>query len=38
VQICAIIGGVFTVLGILSAVLNSSLEHVLRKAEINKLG
>jgi len=38
VQVCAIVGGVFTVLGIVNSVLHQSLEHVLKKAQINKLG
>jgi hypothetical protein len=38
VQICAIIGGVFTVLGLLNSVVHSSLKRFMKKAEINKLG
>lgn len=38
VQVCAIIGGVFTVMGMINTFVHSSLEHVLKKAQINKLG
>jgi len=38
VQLCAIIGGVFTVLGLFSAIVNSSLRQIMKKAEIGKLG
>jgi len=38
VQICAIVGGVFTVLGLFNSIVHSSLKHILKKAEMNKLG
>lgn len=41
VQVCAIIGGVFTVMGLLNAVLRSSvnsLKQMMKKAEMGKLG
>jgi len=38
VQICAIVGGVFTVLGLFNSLIHSSLKHVLKKAQMNKLG
>lgn len=38
VQICAIIGGVFTVLGLLNSIVHTSLKRFLKKAELNKLG
>jgi hypothetical protein len=38
VQICAIIGGVFTVLGLVNSFLHSTLRTVLKKAEMGKLG
>jgi len=38
VQVCAIVGGVFTVLGLVNSVLHSSLKHFLKKAEMGKLG
>lgn len=38
VQICAIIGGVFTVAGILDSIVHKSVLHLMRKAEIGKLG
>lgn len=38
VQLCAIIGGVVTVLGILSSVIHHSLNRVLKKAKMGKLG
>jgi len=38
VQICAIIGGVFTVLGLFNSMVHSTLKVMLKKAEMNKLG
>jgi len=38
VQICAIIGGVFTVLGLVNSFLHQTLRTVLKKAEMGKLG
>eukprot|EP00457_Paulinella_chromatophora_P008074 gb/GEZN01008101.1/.p1 GENE.gb/GEZN01008101.1/~~gb/GEZN01008101.1/.p1 ORF type:complete len:331 (-),score=47.64 gb/GEZN01008101.1/:447-1439(-) len=38
VQICAIIGGVFTVLGLMSSMLNTTVRSMMRKHEIGKLG
>jgi len=38
VQVCAIIGGVFTVLGIMNSMVNSTLKVMLKKASQNKLG
>jgi len=37
-QICAIVGGVFTVMGLVNSALHSSLKHILKKAEMGKLG
>jgi len=37
VQICAIVGGVFTVLGLVNSILHTTLKKVM-KANINKLG
>lgn len=38
VQICAIIGGIFTVAGIIDAILHKSVVNILKKAQIGKLG
>jgi hypothetical protein len=38
VQICAIVGGVFTVLGLVNSILHSTLKTVLKKANMGKLG
>jgi len=38
VQICAIVGGVFTVLGLVSSVLHKSLTRFIKKANEGKLG
>jgi len=38
VQICAVIGGVFTVAGLLDSVLHKSIVHLAKKAQIGKLG
>lgn len=38
VQICAVIGGVFTVAGLLDAVLHKSIVVIAKKAQIGKLG
>jgi len=38
VQICAIIGGIFTVAGIIDLVIHRSVAHILKKAEMGKLG
>ncbi|KRX08122.1 hypothetical protein PPERSA_01667 [Pseudocohnilembus persalinus] len=37
VQICAIIGGVFTVAGIIDGMVHKSVKAIFKKAEINKL-
>jgi len=37
IQICAIIGGIFTVTGILDALVHKSVVALLKKAEMNKL-
>jgi len=37
VQVCAIIGGVFTVAGIIDSVLHKSVQTILKKAEMGKL-
>jgi len=38
VQICAIIGGIFTVAGIIDSLVHKSVVHILKKAQIGKLG
>lgn len=38
VQVCAIVGGVFTVLGLINSLLDTSIKSVLTKAQLNKLG
>eukprot|EP00928_Gymnodinium_smaydae_P063182 TRINITY_DN46849_c0_g1_i1.p1 TRINITY_DN46849_c0_g1~~TRINITY_DN46849_c0_g1_i1.p1 ORF type:complete len:348 (+),score=68.75 TRINITY_DN46849_c0_g1_i1:183-1226(+) len=38
VQICAVIGGVFTVAGIVDAFVHKSIVHIAQKAQIGKLG
>jgi len=38
VQLCAIIGGVFTVLGLVNSTVNSTLRHMVKKANEGKLG
>jgi len=38
VQICAIVGGVFTVLGLISSILHKSLTRLIKKANVGKLG
>mmetsp|Transcript_111256 Transcript_111256/g.346809 ORF Transcript_111256/g.346809 Transcript_111256/m.346809 type:complete len:348 (+) Transcript_111256:136-1179(+) len=38
VQICAVIGGIFTVAGILDSVLHKSIVHLAKKAQLGKLG
>lgn len=38
VQVCAIIGGVFTMLGLVSQFVHKSLAHVIKKAKEGKLG
>jgi len=37
VQICAIIGGIFTVAGIIDALVHKSVVAILKKAQIGKL-
>ncbi|EGR29544.1 hypothetical protein IMG5_153610 [Ichthyophthirius multifiliis] len=37
VQVCAIIGGVFTVAGIIDSIIHKSVVHILKKAEMGKL-
>eukprot|EP00455_Lapot_gusevi_P008111 TRINITY_DN1349_c0_g4_i1.p1 TRINITY_DN1349_c0_g4~~TRINITY_DN1349_c0_g4_i1.p1 ORF type:complete len:333 (-),score=95.04 TRINITY_DN1349_c0_g4_i1:121-1119(-) len=38
VQICAIIGGVFTVLGVVNSFVHSSIERLMKKSQLGKLG
>lgn len=38
VQICAVIGGVFTVAGVLDAMIHKSIVHLAKKAQLGKLG
>lgn len=38
VQICAVIGGVFTVAGVVDALIHKSIVHLAQKAQIGKLG
>lgn len=38
VQVCAVVGGIFTVAGILDALLHKSIVHLAKKAQIGKLG
>jgi len=38
VQICAVIGGIFTVAGLFDSVLHKSIVHLAKKAQIGKLG
>jgi len=38
VQICAVIGGIFTMAGLLDAVVHKSIVHLAKKAQIGKLG
>ena len=38
IQICAILGGVFTVTGIIDALIHQSMLTIIRKAERGKLG
>jgi hypothetical protein len=38
VQICAIIGGIFTVAGIIDSLIHKSVVHILKKAQMGKLG
>mmetsp|Transcript_133227 Transcript_133227/g.371389 ORF Transcript_133227/g.371389 Transcript_133227/m.371389 type:complete len:352 (+) Transcript_133227:166-1221(+) len=38
VQICAVIGGIFTVAGILDSVVHKSIVHLAKKAQLGKLG
>lgn len=38
VQICAIVGGIVTVLGLLSPIVQGSIDRVYAKASIGKLG
>mmetsp|Transcript_133461 Transcript_133461/g.232001 ORF Transcript_133461/g.232001 Transcript_133461/m.232001 type:complete len:347 (-) Transcript_133461:226-1266(-) len=38
VQICAVIGGVFTVAGLLDSALHKSIVHLAKKAQLGKLG
>jgi Endoplasmic reticulum vesicle transporter. len=37
VQICAIIGGIFTVAGIIDALIHKSVVAILKKAQMGKL-
>eukprot|EP00933_Yihiella_yeosuensis_P036654 TRINITY_DN3040_c0_g1_i1.p1 TRINITY_DN3040_c0_g1~~TRINITY_DN3040_c0_g1_i1.p1 ORF type:complete len:365 (-),score=42.67 TRINITY_DN3040_c0_g1_i1:392-1486(-) len=38
VQVCAVIGGLFTVAGLFDSVLHKSIVHLAKKAQIGKLG
>ncbi|KAF4708825.1 hypothetical protein FOZ63_030899 [Perkinsus olseni] len=38
VQVCAIVGGVFTVAGLVDALVDRSIAHMMRKATLGKLG
>ncbi|CAE7604901.1 ergic3 [Symbiodinium necroappetens] len=38
VQVCAVVGGIFTVAGLLDSVLHKSIVHLAKKAQIGKLG
>mmetsp|Transcript_78828 Transcript_78828/g.249132 ORF Transcript_78828/g.249132 Transcript_78828/m.249132 type:complete len:348 (-) Transcript_78828:153-1196(-) len=38
VQICAVVGGIFTVAGILDSLLHKSIVHLAKKAQLGKLG
>lgn len=38
VQVCAIVGGAFTVLGLVLGMLRTSIRHLTKKAELGKLG
>jgi hypothetical protein len=38
IQICAIIGGIFTVTGIIDALVHKSVVAILKKANMGKLG
>jgi len=37
IQLCAIIGGIFTVTGIIDALVHESVSHLLKKANMGKL-
>eukprot|EP00931_Biecheleriopsis_adriatica_P107987 TRINITY_DN8231_c0_g1_i1.p1 TRINITY_DN8231_c0_g1~~TRINITY_DN8231_c0_g1_i1.p1 ORF type:complete len:366 (+),score=76.90 TRINITY_DN8231_c0_g1_i1:124-1221(+) len=38
VQICAVVGGIFTVAGLVDSVVHKSIVHLAKKAQIGKLG
>mmetsp|Transcript_71590 Transcript_71590/g.165562 ORF Transcript_71590/g.165562 Transcript_71590/m.165562 type:complete len:348 (+) Transcript_71590:40-1083(+) len=38
VQVCAVIGGIFTVAGVLDSLLHKSIVHLAKKAQLGKLG
>ena len=38
IQICAIIGGIFSVTGIIDALIHKSMVAILKKAQMGKLG
>lgn len=38
VQICAVVGGIFTVAGVLDSLLHKSIVHLAKKAQLGKLG
>mmetsp|Transcript_6051 Transcript_6051/g.17903 ORF Transcript_6051/g.17903 Transcript_6051/m.17903 type:complete len:363 (-) Transcript_6051:249-1337(-) len=38
VQICAVVGGIFTVAGVLDSLLHKSIVHLAKKAQMGKLG
>lgn len=38
VQLCAVIGGIFTIAGLFDSLLHRSIVHIARKAQVGKLG
>mmetsp|Transcript_70341 Transcript_70341/g.205714 ORF Transcript_70341/g.205714 Transcript_70341/m.205714 type:complete len:348 (-) Transcript_70341:180-1223(-) len=38
VQVCAVVGGIFTVAGVLDSLLHKSIVHLAKKAQLGKLG
>ena len=38
IQLCAIVGGIFTVTGIIDGLIHTSVAHLLKKANMGKLG
>ena len=37
VQVCAIIGGVFTIAGIIDSIIHRSVSNIIKKAEFGKM-